>query len=73
VEDVQVKRLNDVKATRDQVAVDEVLGRLRREAADPEVNLMPALVDAATARATLGEVCSALGEVFGWWEETPVI
>jgi methylmalonyl-CoA mutase N-terminal domain/subunit len=73
VEDAQVKRLSDVKATRDQAAVDAVLARLRGEAADPEVNLMPALIDAASARATLGEVCASLGEVFGWWEETPVI
>ena len=34
---------------------------------------MPTLIDAARARASLGEVCAALGDVFGWWEESPVI
>jgi methylmalonyl-CoA mutase N-terminal domain/subunit len=73
VEDAQVKRVSDVKATRDGHGVDVVLDRLRREAADPEVNLMPTLIDAAAARASLGEICAALGDVFGWWEENPVI
>ena len=73
VEDAQVKRVTDVKATRDHHGVEVVLDRLRREAADPEVNLMPTLIDAASARASLGEICATLGEVFGWWEENPVI
>jgi methylmalonyl-CoA mutase N-terminal domain/subunit len=72
-EDLQVKRLCEVKASRDSRAVEEVLARMRSEAADPEVNLMPVLLDAVTARASLGEICRALGDVFGWWEESPAI
>ena len=42
----QLKRLEQVRHDRDQAAVDAALARLRTEAADPEVNLMPALIDA---------------------------
>jgi methylmalonyl-CoA mutase N-terminal domain/subunit len=73
VEELQRKRLDDVKAGRNAAAVDAVLARLAADAADPEVNLMPTLVEASVARATLGEMVSALGSVFGWWDETPVI
>jgi methylmalonyl-CoA mutase N-terminal domain/subunit len=73
VEDLQRKRLAEVRADRDGAAVDAVLARLRTEAADPSVNLMPTLLDAARARATLGETMSALGDVFGWWDEAPAI
>ena len=73
VEELQVKRLTAVRAARSEVAVAEVLERVRQDAADPEVNLMPALIDAAHARATLGETIGALGSVFGWWDESPAI
>ena len=73
VEELQVKRLAAVRAARSEVAVAEVLERVRQDAADPEVNLMPALIDAAHARATLGETIGALGSVFGWWDESPAI
>ena len=44
-----------------------------REAADPEVNLMPALIDAVSAYATLGEIMGALADVFGRHVEVPTI
>jgi methylmalonyl-CoA mutase, N-terminal domain len=50
-----------------------VLARLRHEAADPTVNLMPTLVEAATARVTVGESMSALETVFGTWYERTVV
>jgi methylmalonyl-CoA mutase N-terminal domain/subunit len=34
---------------------------------------MPTLLHAVRARATLGEVSAALGDVFGWWDESPAI
>ena len=67
------KRLAAVKADRDGEAVDRALARLRADAADPEVNLMPALLDAARAYATVGETMDALADVFGRYRETPVI
>jgi methylmalonyl-CoA mutase N-terminal domain/subunit len=53
--------------------VDEALARLAREAAEPEVNLMPTLIDAVKSYATLGEVMNAMANVFGRHIETPTI
>jgi methylmalonyl-CoA mutase N-terminal domain/subunit len=69
----QRKRLDAVKQDRDQEAVDRVLARLAAEAADPEVNLMPTLIDASNAYATLGEIMSTMAGVFGRHTEVPVI
>jgi methylmalonyl-CoA mutase N-terminal domain/subunit len=67
VED-QLARLRDVKAMRDGKAVTSSLGRLKDAAAAGE-NVMPATVDCVRAYATLGEVCGALREVFGTFQE----
>jgi methylmalonyl-CoA mutase, N-terminal domain len=69
----QLKRLDKVRTDRNQAAVDEALARLGREAADPEINLMPALVDASQAYATLGEMMATMAGVFGRHVEVPVI
>ena len=45
------------------------LERVRSDAADSTVNLVPAFVEAAAAYATVGEVMSTLGDVFGIWTE----
>ena len=69
----QLKRLEQVRHTRDQAAVDAALRRVEAEAADPEVNLMPGLIDAVGVYATLGEVMASLGTVFGRHVEVPTI
>ena len=46
---------------------------LETEAADPEVNLMPALIDAVRTYATEGEIMDTLADVFGRYVEDPVI
>jgi methylmalonyl-CoA mutase, N-terminal domain len=69
----QLKRLDQVRHQRDQAAVDATLTTLRTQAADPEINLMPALIDAVSTYATLGEVMGAMGEVFGHHVEIPTI
>jgi methylmalonyl-CoA mutase, N-terminal domain len=69
----QLKRLDGVKADRNQAAVAEALARLATEAADPEINLMPALIDAVGCYATLGEVMGTMGTVFGKHIEVPTI
>ena len=43
------------------------------EAADPTVNLMPALLDSVRAMATEGEIIDALADVFGRYTERPVL
>jgi methylmalonyl-CoA mutase N-terminal domain/subunit len=69
----QRKRLDEVRHNRSQAAVDAALARLRADAADPEINLMPALIDAANAYATLGEMMATLETEFGRHIEVPVI
>jgi methylmalonyl-CoA mutase N-terminal domain/subunit len=69
----QRKRLDAVRHDRDQSAVDAVLAKLRTEAADPEVNLMPTLIEASQVYATLGEMMAAMADVFGRHTEVPVI
>jgi methylmalonyl-CoA mutase N-terminal domain/subunit len=71
VEETQLKRLADVKARRAPEAVDAALARVRADAADPNVNLMPALLDAVHAYATVGEIVDALADEFGRWVEDP--
>ncbi len=73
VEELQRKRLDTVKRGRDAGAVHAVLDRVRTDAADPAVNLMPTFLDAVRAHATLGEVIDALGDTFGTWTERPAI
>ena len=48
------------------------LDRLRGAATTKE-NLMPPILDAVRAYATVGEMCDALREVWGEYEEVPVI
>ncbi len=69
----QRKRLEQVRHTRDDAAVDAALRRIAHEAADPETNLMPALIDAAGVYATLGEMMATLEAEFGRHVEVPVI
>lgn len=69
----QRKRLAAVREDRNDDAVAAVLRRLGDEAADPEVNLMPTLIEAAEAYATLGEIMSTMGTVFGRHVEVPTI
>ncbi len=73
VEQVQCKRLTSVRMARDAGAVDRALKELRRQAADPAANMMPPVVDAVRAYATLGEMVDAMADVFGRWEEAPAL
>jgi methylmalonyl-CoA mutase N-terminal domain/subunit len=69
VEDQQLKRLAKVKADRDAAAVDRALTRVRADASVPTTNLMPALLEASDAYATVGEICETLASVFGRYVE----
>src|ERR671919_680413 len=68
----QIERVQALRGRRDSAAVEAALARLKAEAAEPDRNLMPAIVDASKAYATMGEMCDALREVWGTWRETPV-
>ncbi|HEV2860789.1 MAG TPA: methylmalonyl-CoA mutase family protein [Pyrinomonadaceae bacterium] len=68
VRDQQVERLERAKSRRDQGAVTNALGKLKRAARDGD-NTMPATIEAVRAYATLGEICDALRDVYGLYEE----
>jgi methylmalonyl-CoA mutase N-terminal domain/subunit len=69
----QLKRLEAVRHDRDSDAVERALATLAAEAADPEVNLMPSLIEASKAYVTLGEMMGTLAGVFGRHVEVPTI
>ncbi len=73
VDEAQRKRLSAVRQRRDQREVDAALAAVAADAAVPDVNLMPAILDAARAYATVGEIVGALASVFGRWAENPVV
>ena len=66
----QAERLRKLRAERSQAEVDRRLGALRSAAKGKE-NLMPFIFDAVKSYATLGEICDAMRDVFGTYEETP--
>jgi methylmalonyl-CoA mutase N-terminal domain/subunit len=68
----QLGRLSDLKRTRDAAAVSRSLDALR-DAARGTANTMYPLLDCARAYATVGEMCDALREVWGEYEEEPLI
>lgn len=68
VRDHQVERLQQVRDKRDAGAVENALEKLRQAAHKAE-NTMPATIEAVRAYATLGEICSALRDVYGIYEE----
>ncbi len=64
----QIERLDAARAKRDGGAVQNALEKLKRAAQKME-NTMPATIEAVRAYATLGEICSALRDVYGVYEE----
>ncbi len=68
----QIGRLQSTRARRDGAAVEQALARLREQAADPDRNLMDALIACARVDASEGEIVESLQQVFGDYAETPV-
>jgi methylmalonyl-CoA mutase N-terminal domain/subunit len=68
VEKRQIERVRELRASRDQHRWQQALDRLRQTAADTE-NLMPSIINAVKTYATVEEICNALKEVFGEYEE----
>jgi methylmalonyl-CoA mutase N-terminal domain/subunit len=73
VDEAQQKRLAAVRQHRSEAAVDGALARVSADAAVSEINLMPAILEAVGAYATVGEIVGALASVFGRWAEDPVV
>ncbi|RPJ62823.1 MAG: methylmalonyl-CoA mutase, partial [Acidobacteria bacterium] len=65
----QVEKLSAVKHRRDAAKVKKALGAIA-EAARGTDNLMPPILDAVRAYATIGEICDTLRGVFGEYQES---
>ena len=65
VRETQIKRLESIRASRDQNLVDLTLKKLGRVAEGGEGNLLEAAIEAAGARASVGEISDTLELVFG--------
>jgi methylmalonyl-CoA mutase N-terminal domain/subunit len=72
IERSQIARLNALRARRDSGRVKSALAELQRRAATTE-NLLPAILAAVEAYATVGEISDALRRVFGEYQESVVI
>jgi methylmalonyl-CoA mutase len=70
VRDSQIARLNRIKASRDQAAVQKALAALTEAARSGSGNLLALAVEAARLRATLGEISDALELVYGRYKAT---
>jgi methylmalonyl-CoA mutase N-terminal domain/subunit len=68
----QLARLEELKKTRDNDQVQRSLDHLR-DVARGTGNTMPAILDSVRAYATVGEMCDALRQVWGEYEEVPII
>jgi methylmalonyl-CoA mutase N-terminal domain/subunit len=71
VREHQLERLERTRTSRDKGAVERALDSLKI-AAQRGDNTMPATIEAVRAYATLGEICSALRDVYGIYEEPAI-
>jgi methylmalonyl-CoA mutase, N-terminal domain len=68
----QINFLRKIKSERDNSDVSKKLSELK-DAAKNEINLMPFILDAVKAYASVGEICNTMREVFGEHKETVVV
>ena len=68
----QIKKLQAMKAARDNVAVKNKLEELRK-AAKTETNLMPYILDAVRVYSTEGEICNVLRDIFGEYRPIEIL
>jgi methylmalonyl-CoA mutase len=64
VREAQLARLAAIRASRDEAAVDATLAKLTELARSGEGNLLEVAIEAARVRATVGEICDALEQVY---------
>jgi methylmalonyl-CoA mutase N-terminal domain/subunit len=72
IERSQIARLNALRAKRDSARTQSALAELQRRA-DTTENLLPAILAAVEAHATVGEISDALRRVFGEYQESVII
>ncbi|MCK5396961.1 MAG: methylmalonyl-CoA mutase family protein [Thermoplasmata archaeon] len=67
----QLERLNSLRRDRDESKYSNALENLRK-AAEGQENMMPYIIEAVKAHATLGETCDVLRDIFGEYDEPPI-
>ena len=72
-EEMQIKRLDQIRSDRNDDAVRASLAALVEAAGQPDINLMPSIIDAVQTYATEGEIVAALESVFGTYVETAMV
>jgi methylmalonyl-CoA mutase, N-terminal domain len=72
VQENQIKFLSKIKSERNNELVKAKLAGLRK-AADTDINLMPFILDAVKAYASVGEICNVMRDAFGEYKETVVV
>ena len=68
----QVERLKQLRSERDSGKVEKSLAALKR-AAEGDANVMPPIIDAVKAYATLGEICDVMRGVFGEYQQVKTL
>ncbi len=72
-EELQRKRLAEVKKSRDDNAVRAALVAVKAAALDPTANTMPSILEAVKVCATVGEIMNTMADVFGRYQEVAVL
>jgi len=69
VERQQIDRIRDTRARRDPGLAERALAAVRTALADPKANVMPPILDAVKARATVGEICDLFRAELGEYRD----
>ncbi len=65
--DIEVRRIEKLKARRDNTKLEKILDKLR-DVCEKEENVMPVVMEATREGATVGEVCNIYREIWGTWD-----
>ena len=68
----QVEKLNVIKKERDNIRVNQCLAEIKKAAENTE-NIMPAILEAVKAYASIGEITGILRQVFGEYKEPRIV
>lgn len=72
VGELQENKIADLKQKRDSQKVEQALASLKNACSTDE-NLMPYILDAVKAYATLGEICNVMRDVFGEYKQSVIL
>ncbi|MGC0053837.1 methylmalonyl-CoA mutase family protein [Brucella pituitosa] len=70
---VQIDRLNAVRASRDNARIKTLMAELVVQAQSDDVNLLPKTIELVKAKASLGEICRALRDTWGAYDEPMIV